>query len=85
MPIYSYHCPLCDVDTELVLPMSKRNDIHKHDCGMVMQRTMGVPHFKIPMSDYEAARAVMEDDRLPRNPAVTKAAMKRIHYDRSIF
>jgi len=86
MPIYSYRCLECNQVDEHVLPIKERDGLQLCSvCNNAMYREMGVPHFKMTISDYEAARKVMEDDQLTRDPAVVKSAMKRIHYDRSVF
>lgn len=43
MPIYSYRCPDCLEEEEVILPMAERNNRRLHSCGATMERLMSLP------------------------------------------
>jgi hypothetical protein len=43
MSIYVYHCPICNMDEEIILPMRYSNEPHFHSCGHQMQKCITLP------------------------------------------
>jgi putative FmdB family regulatory protein len=47
MPIYTFRCPDCGVEEDILVPVENRNDDKFHSCGVVMERLISVPNITI--------------------------------------
>lgn len=43
MPIYSFCCPTCEVNEDVLMPVERRDTTRFHLCGCKMQREMTIP------------------------------------------
>lgn len=84
MPIYSYVCPKCQENKDLVLPIDDRDLPHSCKCGAYLERKMAMPSFKFVQSgrtrvldtlNYEANKPGL---RSPRSTAALAHGLERI-------
>ncbi len=76
MPIYSFHCPNCEIDEDVMLPMQHRDITRFHICGSQMKRLISIPQPPIVVlsTKEKVTGGLNENKRI--NPQYAKMAME---------